>query len=129
MGRSRRLYEILNQVWQTAQDTDSCHGEMCQIQFTRKSKMSAAIFYWCLIVILAISNTVAEILRPKLQKSPFYPYQSHLTRLMGTLKPQSNSNTLIGTLTVDGWAVTFGTARRGLGGQRPRPVPSSLYQL
>ena len=31
----------------------------------------------------------------------------------GTLKPQSNrplySNTVIGTLAVDGWAVTFGT--------------------
>jgi len=43
---------------------------------------------------------------------------------MGTLKPQSNgplySNTVIGTLAVDGWAVTFGTAKRGLGG---------LYQL
>jgi len=42
---------------------------------------------------------------------------------MGTLKPQSNgslySNTVIGTLAVDGWAVTFGTARRGLGGVRP----------
>jgi len=24
--------------------------------------------------------------------------------------------------------VTFGTARRGLGGLQPRPVPSSLYQ-
>ena len=39
---------------------------------------------------------------------------------MGTLKLQSsgplNSNTVIGTLAVDGWAVTFGTARRGLGG-------------
>ena len=50
---------------------------------------------------------------------------------MGT-KPQSNgplySNTVIGTLVVDGWAVTFGTARRGLGGLRPRPVLSSLYQ-
>ena len=35
--------------------------------------------------------------------------------LMGTLKPQSNgplyTNTVIGTLAVDGWAVTFGTAR------------------
>jgi len=31
---------------------------------------------------------------------------------------------LIGTLAVDGWAVTFGTARRGLGGVRSRPVPS-----
>jgi len=53
--------------------------------------------------------------------------------LMPTLKPQSNgplySNTAIGTLAVDGWAVTFGTARRGLGGLRPRPVSSSLYQM
>ena len=52
---------------------------------------------------------------------------------MGTLKPQSNGalyiNTVIGTLAVDGWAVTFGTARRGLGGLGPRPVPSSLYQM
>jgi len=43
---------------------------------------------------------------------------------MPTLKRKSNgplySNTVIGTLAVDGWAVTFGTARRGLGG---------LYQL
>jgi len=47
-----------------------------------------------------------------------------------TLKPQSNgslcSNTTIGTLAVDGWDVTFGTARRGLSGLRPRPVYSSL---
>jgi len=52
---------------------------------------------------------------------------------MGTLKPQSNgplySNTVIGTLAVNGWAVTCGTARRGLGVLRPRPVPSSLYQM
>ena len=51
--------------------------------------------------------------------------------LMPTLKLHSNgllhSSTVIGTLAVDGWAVTFGTARRGLGGIRPRPVPSSLY--
>ena len=30
---------------------------------------------------------------------------------------------MIGTLAVDGWAVTFDTARRGLGGLRP------VYQL
>jgi len=52
---------------------------------------------------------------------------------MGTLKPQTNgllySNTVIGTLAIDGWAVTFGTARRGLGGLRPRSVPSSQYQM
>ena len=36
------------------------------------------------------------------------------------MKPQNNEpsykNTVIGTLAVDGWSVTFGTARRGLGG-------------
>ena len=51
--------------------------------------------------------------------------------LIATLKPQSNrpsySNTVIGTLAVDGWAVIFGTARRGLGGVRPGL--SSLYWL
>jgi len=47
---------------------------------------------------------------------------------MGTLKPPSN--TVIGNkLAVDGWAVTFSTASRGLGGLRPRPVLSSLYQI
>ena len=49
---------------------------------------------------------------------------------MGTLKLPSNrplySNTVIGTLAVDGWAVTFGTARRDLGGLGLRPVPYSL---
>jgi len=35
----------------------------------------------------------------------------------------------VGTLAVDGWAVKFGTARRGLSGLRPRPVPSLLYQM
>jgi len=38
---------------------------------------------------------------------------------MGTLKPHSNgalySNTVIGRLAVDGWVVTFGTSRMGLG--------------
>jgi len=57
----------------------------------------------------------------------------HLNPLFATLKPHSNgpsySNTLIGTLAVDGWAVTFDTARRGLGGAAARPGPSSLYQL
>jgi len=52
---------------------------------------------------------------------------------MGTLKPQNNGplyiNTMIGTLAVDGWAVTFGAARRDLGGLGPHPVPSSLYHM
>jgi len=32
-------------------------------------------------------------------------------------------STVIGTLAVDGWAVTFGTARRGLGGCGPPQSP------
>ena len=36
---------------------------------------------------------------------------------------------MIGTLADDGWAVTFGTARMGLGGLRPRPGPSSLHKM
>ena len=49
-----------------------------------------------------------------------------------TLKPQSNeplhSNTVIGYtgLAVGGWAVTFGTWRRGLGGLGLRSVPPLL---
>jgi len=50
---------------------------------------------------------------------------------MGTLKTQSDGalyiNTVIGTLAVDGWAVTFGTIRRGMGGLQPHPAPFSLY--
>jgi len=36
---------------------------------------------------------------------------------------------VIGTLAVNEWAVTFGTARRGLGELRPCRFPSSLYQM
>jgi len=35
----------------------------------------------------------------------------------------------VGTLAVDRWAVTFATARRGLGGAAARPGTSSLYQM
>jgi len=56
-----------------------------------------------------------------------------LNPITAALKPQSNgpsySDTVIGTLAVDGWAVTFGTARRGLDGAAARPVPSLLYQM
>jgi len=52
--------------------------------------------------------------------------------LMGTLKPKSNgplyNNTVIDTLAVDGWAVTFGTARRGPTG-RDRSPPSPLLAV
>jgi len=52
----------------------------------------------------------------------------HFNSLMPILKLQSNGrfycNTVIGTQAVDGWAVTFATARRGLGGLVLHPVHS-----
>jgi len=63
-----------------------------------------------------------------------YTTNAYFNPFVATLKPQRNvpsySNTaVIGTLAVDGWAVTYGTARRGLGGAPARPGPSSLYQM
>ena len=50
---------------------------------------------------------------------------SVFNHLIATLKLHNNgpsySNTVIGRLAVDGWAVTFGTARRGLGGAAAVP--------
>ena len=49
------------------------------------------------------------------------------------LKPQINGplyiNTMIGTLAVDGRAVTFGWTYSEEGTGRGRPGPSSLYQM
>jgi len=36
---------------------------------------------------------------------------------------------ILGTLAVDGWAVTFGTAMKGLGGAAASPAQASLYQM
>jgi len=48
--------------------------------------------------------------------------------LMGTGKYSvASNNNEVGALAVDGWAVTFGTLRRGLGRAAARPGPSSLY--
>jgi len=67
-----------------------------------------------------------------MEVTPFFD-KTAVNPLMATLKPHSNGplyvSTVIGTLTIDEWAVTFGTAKRGLGGLRPYPVPSSLYQM
>jgi len=58
-----------------------------------------------------------------------YAYSTRIIKL----KPQGNrplySNTVIGTLAVDRWAVTFGTARRGLGGAAPRSSLLAVYQM
>jgi len=61
------------------------------------------------------------------------PFLNEYLTLYGHIKTAQQralySNTVIGTLAVDGWAVTFGTARRGLGGVPARPGLSSLYQM
>ena len=54
--------------------------------------------------------------------------------LIATLKPQSNGpsyrNTVIGTLAVDGLAVSYiWYSEGGLGEAAARPGPSSLYQM
>ena len=48
--------------------------------------------------------------------------QQHELRNAHLIKPHSNGP-LVGTLAVDGWAVTFGTARKGLG----LPSPYQLH--
>jgi len=55
-----------------------------------------------------------------------FRYGQYFNALMAILKPHSNGQcTVIGTLAVDGWAVTFGTARRDLRGLWPGPVGAS----
>jgi len=52
---------------------------------------------------------------------------------MATLKPQNKgplySNTVLGTVAGDGWALTFDTARRGLDVGRARAPPSLLLAV
>jgi len=59
--------------------------------------------------------------------------ESLFLTIYGTLKLQnkepSYKKKVVGTLAIDVWADTFGTAWRGLGGLRPSPVPSTLYQM
>jgi len=45
------------------------------------------------------------------------------------LEWKDNNYSEVDTLAVNGWAVTFGTARRGLGGLAAPTVSSSLYQM
>jgi len=61
--------------------------------------------------------------------------QGFVNPLITTLKLKSKgpscSNMVIGTLAVGGWAVTFGTARRGLGGLHQMYQPTHqrpMYQ-
>ena len=86
---------------------------------------------WSDFVIIRHSNRSSYLLNvAHLEPGHECLVRENFNPLIATLKPQSNgpsySNTVIGTLAVDGWAVTFVTARRGLGGAAapqasPRP--------
>ena len=59
--------------------------------------------------------------------------EAYINPLMGILNDRDGngplySNTVIGTLSIDGRAVTFGTARRALGGLRCGPTQSPLHR-
>jgi len=77
--------------------------------------------------LIAITKYLININRNKLQiyRKTILMHSVCVQPFTGTLKPQSNgplySNRVIGTLVVDRWAVTFGTARRGLGGAAAHP--------
>ena len=51
-----------------------------------------------------------------------------LTQFFNPLEPRGNYSATSKKMAVDGWAVTFGTARRGLDGAPSWPGPSLLYQ-
>jgi len=69
-----------------------------------------------------------NVCRPIRNSLPTINYKYFFNHLIATLKPQSNrpsySNTVIGTLAVDGWAVTFGTAHPSTAS-----VPISYYSM
>jgi len=54
---------------------------------------------------------------------------AYLTLLSANIIIVPHKKYEVGTSAVVGWAVTFGTAKRGLGGAAFRPGPSSLDQM
>ena len=74
----------------------------------------------CKMVALGTIKTVAKSKRLSFLFNPLWTHYNCRA---------TNHYTAIGTVAVNGWAVTFGTARRSMGGLQLRPVPSSLYQM
>jgi len=88
---------------------------VAEIRRSKKIRASSKRLFVGVLPVFYLSNTLWTLL-------PLI-----MSLLTGILKPQINgplyNNTVISTLAVDGWAVTFGTARRGLGGLRPAQSP------
>ena len=88
-------------------------------------RSSAALLSFCIANVPQLSRRIHISNVGRNPTSPRNDWMTWLTHCcanpsMATLKPHSNGplcrNTVIGTMVVDVWAVTFGTARRGLGG-------------
>ena len=90
------------------------------------------------VVVVAQRRYIAPHMRPcvaAVARDLPVPHTTSVSRLyyllIATLKPQNNgpsySNTVICTLAVDGWAVTY--SEEGTGQGRSPPGPSLLYQM
>ena len=123
------------------QPPSTTHQELAQLKGQRSEHYSRQMQYCNLG-----SGTIMSVLRPHIfffifcaehvkygsqQQTPKIYKAANINPLIATLKPHSNgpsySNIVIGTLAVDGWTVTFGTARKGLG-RGPGP-PRSLFAV
>ena len=67
-----------------------------------------------------VMRSVGDSILPRQNVQPFNAHIKTAQQRRPTIIHQYGYWYAVG---VDGWAVTFGTARRGLGGLQPRPVP------
>ena len=102
------------------------HVQNCDDEITMLDKQAGD---WTVTITQRIYKTAEQLLSYSYRDRPRIVDVCYIcfNLFIATLKPQSNgplySNTVIGTLAVDGWAVTFGTARRGLAGPAGTPSP------
>jgi len=72
-------------------------------------------------------NCYAVMSQPTVDWSWLHVWRFNPLESRGNYSAKRNNE--VGTLADEGWAVTFGTARRGMDGAAARPGPSSLYQM
>ena len=69
-------------------------------------------------------------IRPKSTSLGQKPTKTAWQRQLANIAQPGRCRHALGSLLhLHGWSVTFGTARRRLGGATARPGPSSLYQM
>ena len=79
--------------------------------------------YWLLVLLICARGVVSHMINRSLMNPVHDAERRPAGKCINPLKPHSNgplySNTVIGTLAADGWAVHFGTARRAWAGCDP----------